>query len=89
MLMAKSPISLAMMAVILVMFILCEITDMYHGKFNLSVISPYTLLKYGANSNKLVNLGEYWRLFTAMFLHGGGMHLFANSSSFFLYLMPV
>lgn len=84
-----SPLSTGMMIVILVMFILCEITDLANGKLNLSVINGNTLLKYGANSNQLVNQGQIYRLFTAMFLHSGLIHLFANSTSFFLYLMPV
>ena len=87
--MLYSPQSSIMMIIILVMFILCEITDVVNGKYNLSVISPSTLVMYGANASWLVNEGQNWRLFTAMFLHAGILHLLSNATSFFLYLMPV
>ena len=71
------------------MFMVCELTDLANGNYNLSVITGPTLVKYGANASWLVNAGQYWRLFTAMLLHGGLLHLFSNATSFFLYLMPV
>ena len=43
------------------------------------------LLYFGAKVNQLVAQGEYWRLFTAMFLHVGLMHLFFNSYALYLY----
>ena len=36
------------------------------------------LLAWGANYRPLVEQGEYWRLITAAFLHGGIMHVLAN-----------
>ena len=36
------------------------------------------LLVSGANFRPLIKAGEWWRLFTSMFLHGGFMHLFLN-----------
>lgn len=43
------------------------------------------LLYFGAKVNELVAQGQYWRLFTAMFLHIGIMHLFFNSYALFIY----
>lgn len=36
------------------------------------------LLDWGANFRPLVAQGQYWRLLTSTFLHGGLMHLFSN-----------
>lgn len=36
------------------------------------------LLSWGGNAASEVQRGEWWRLFTATFLHGGLMHLFMN-----------
>lgn len=38
------------------------------------------LVRHGANDpRRIFWAGEYWRLFTSLFLHGGPMHLLANS----------
>ena len=37
-----------------------------------------TMLRLGAASAPLIKGGEYWRLFTSMFLHFGFMHLANN-----------
>lgn len=48
-----------------------------------------TLVSMGAvNHNLVFNFGEYYRLFTAAFLHGGYLHLILNSVAFF-YIGPV
>ncbi|MBS1586328.1 MAG: rhomboid family intramembrane serine protease [Bacteroidetes bacterium] len=47
-------------------------------------ISGKELLKFGAERGIEVARGEYWRLLTAMFLHGGLMHLANNMVGLFL-----
>jgi rhomboid protease GluP len=45
-----------------------------------SLVSPSTtdLIAWGANTTELTPNGEWWRLFTCLFVHGGFMHLFMN-----------
>jgi len=39
------------------------------------------LLPWGANHAEFVISGEYWRLFTCLFLHGGFIHIVYNMSA--------
>ncbi len=48
-----------------------------------------TLLRFGATWRKLVWDGEYWRLFTSMFLHIGVMHLVWNVFFGFRWAAPI
>ena len=43
------------------------------------------LLRFGAMFGPLLATGEYWRLFTAMFLHAGLIHLFFNCFGLFIF----
>ena len=65
------------MAICIVLFIMMEVFS--GGSTNSS-----TLLKYGANLDVLVKEGEYYRLFTCMFLHIGIMHLACNMYSLYV-----
>jgi rhomboid protease GluP len=48
----------------------------------IDIISPNgrELLEFGANRRLETTSGEWWRLLTSMFLHGGIMHLILNIS---------
>jgi len=43
------------------------------------------VLNYGFQSNSLIRSGEWWRVFTAMFLHAGFSHVFFNMFSLYLF----
>jgi len=43
-----------------------------------------TLIMLGAKFNPLIAEGQWWRLVTAGFLHGGIMHIFSNSIGLFI-----
>ncbi|MCY9548542.1 rhomboid family intramembrane serine protease [Lysinibacillus xylanilyticus] len=43
------------------------------------------VLNYGVQSNFLIRSGEWWRVFTAMFLHAGFLHVFFNTFSLYLF----
>ncbi|ALV21305.1 MULTISPECIES: rhomboid family intramembrane serine protease [Carnobacterium] len=47
--------------------------------FNGGSTNTHTLIEYGAKFNPFIVLGDWWRLFTPMFLHIGWMHLLLNS----------
>ena len=47
-------------------------------------IDNLMLVKYGANYGPLIRDGEYYRLLTSVFLHGGLMHIFLNMYSLFI-----
>lgn len=43
-----------------------------------------TLLKFGANYGTLVKMGEWYRLFTSIFIHIGVLHLLCNMYSLYI-----
>lgn len=73
----KQPIvTYIIMAICIILFILMKLSG---GSTN-----SQTLLKYGANLDVLVKNGEYYRLFTCIFLHIGIMHLLCNLYSLYV-----
>lgn len=46
--------------------------------------SVYHLIQFGAKENGRIDMGEYWRLITCMFLHVNPLHLVLNSCALFL-----
>ncbi|QAA34174.1 rhomboid family intramembrane serine protease [Clostridium manihotivorum] len=69
----KSKITFVLIAINIVMFI---ITALASGDF--FDINGYVLVYFGAKQNDLIQAGQYYRLVTAMFLHGGLMHIAFN-----------
>lgn len=47
-------------------------------------IDSRVLLKYGAKVNILIEHGQFWRLLTCAFLHGGLMHIACNMYSLYI-----
>ena len=47
--------------------------------------STAVALKFGALTSDLVRSGEWWRLFTSMFIHFGSSHLVSNMVTLFLF----
>lgn len=75
-----APVSTVLFAICIVVFALAEREG--------STQNPQTLLKFGAAWRGLVWQGEYWRLFTAMFLHIGPVHLVWNIVAGFSWAAP-
>ena len=58
------------------MYILSALPSILNG--NIYDADSFTLVRLGANLSTLVKSGEYFRLLTSIFLHGGIIHLFFN-----------
>jgi len=65
---------------IILINILVFLVEIFKAR-NIIDIDIYTLLEMGAKVNVFINNGEYYRLFTAAFLHGGIIHIFFNMSA--------
>ena len=74
----KQPIvTYIIIAICILLYIIMEI-------FGNGSTNNITLLKFGANLDVLVKNGEYYRLFTSIFLHIGIMHLLCNMYSLYI-----
>jgi rhomboid protease GluP len=65
-----------LLAIIALVFVAMEVSG---GSQN-----PTVLINFGANYGPLVSAGEYWRLFTANFLHIGLVHIFFNGYALYV-----
>ena len=54
------------------------------GKNNFMELSASSLVEFGGNVGHLTKNGEYFRLFTCIFLHGGLIHLLCNMYSLYV-----
>lgn len=62
--------------VCIALYVLSALPSILSG--NIYDADSLSLIKLGANISTLVKSGEYFRLLTAIFLHGGIIHLFFN-----------
>ncbi|MGP3559809.1 MULTISPECIES: rhomboid family intramembrane serine protease [Geobacillus] len=51
--------------------------------------NPDVLIRYGAKFNPLIEMGEWWRFLTPMFLHIGFLHLLTNTFALYYLGMTV
>jgi rhomboid protease GluP len=73
---SKLTVTNGLIAINIIMFIITAIASK-----NIFDIDIRTLLQFGAKYSPLIDLGEYYRLLTAMFLHGGLLHIALNMYS--------
>ena len=73
----KPVVTYIIIAICILLYIIMEI-------FGNGSTNNITLLKFGANLDVLVKNGEYYRLFTSIFLHIGIMHLLCNMYSLYI-----
>ncbi|MFC4738113.1 rhomboid family intramembrane serine protease [Bacillus daqingensis] len=71
----KPRLTFFLLASIAAVFLLMELEG--------SSMSTLTLIEFGAKFDPLILEGEWWRFFSAMFLHIGMLHLFMNSLALF------
>ncbi len=64
------------LGIIIVIFVIMELMGGSENARN--------LVRFGANYAPLVTDGDYWRLFTANFLHIGALHLLVNSYALYV-----
>lgn len=75
---SKAGITVLIIAINIVVFIISGI--MSDNFFN---INNLVLVTLGAKYTPYINQGEWWRLFTCMFLHGGFIHIAVNMYSLY------
>jgi membrane associated rhomboid family serine protease len=79
----KAKFTVVFIAVIWIMYIIeCIFTWVtVSTSYGFTTIPGYVLVELGGNVSLLVRLGQVHRLFSAIFLHGGIMHILMNTAS--------
>jgi rhomboid protease GluP len=65
------------------LYVATSIFSMNSGRGNAMNLDPYTLVDFGAMFSPYIRSGQWWRLVTAGFLHGGLLHILMNSWALF------
>ncbi len=65
------------------LYLATSIYSMNAGRGNAMNLDAYTLIDFGAMFKPAILAGQWWRLVTAGFLHGGLMHILMNSWALF------
>jgi rhomboid protease GluP len=61
------------------LYLITSVYSMRSGYGNAMGIDSRTLVEFGAKYAPLIGMGQWWRLVTAGFLHGGLLHILMNS----------
>jgi len=80
-----APVTTALIVINVVVYL----TTAFLGGSFLQIDPTNLLFQYGAQVNLLVSQGQYWRLFTSMFLHLSIMHIGLNMLSLYFVGRPV
>jgi rhomboid protease GluP len=73
------PVTSVLIAINIIMYIISAVISKSFWD-----IDPYTLLFLGGQYGPLIEYGQWWRLVTAMFLHGGLLHILFNMYALYI-----
>jgi rhomboid protease GluP len=72
------PVTAGIIALNVLVYLGCVVESMKTGRGSPLDFDPTMLLNWGANFGPLTLGGQFWRIFTSMFVHGGLIHVGAN-----------
>lgn len=75
----EKPVTSILIAINIIMYIISAVISKSFWD-----IDPYTLLFLGGQYGPLIEYGQWWRLVTAMFLHGGLLHILFNMYALYI-----
>lgn len=69
-----------------VLFVITHLLSLWQSPQECFPLSPFScaLRDLGWKENELIDNGQYWRLLTAMFLHGNLLHIFFNGYALYI-----
>lgn len=71
----RTPVIWVLLAMNIIVFVLMTLDPTGNGS---AVAESYKLVRWGSNAGQLTLHGQWWRLVTSMFLHGGLLHIGFN-----------